>query len=156
MRAETLPKDTLALSPGQAYLLDTSGMCRKVVFPVITMDDMERVGLMVSDMHRPGAQPIGFRLPAPTGITPSARADSNGTATGQQPDSKEELLSKASGSLTPEQARAVDLFLAGERLPDIVRKVKNIDPAKGGRAGRQATDEIFKLISDAMQGRARP
>jgi hypothetical protein len=145
--------DVRMLPDAHAYFLSTRDPLRKVVIPRMTTADIERVGAMLASSQR-AARPLGFQLPKTTPLVLSAQApteplsDSNGTATGQQRDSKNEMLSTA--AVPPEAARAAALFLGGQDIPAIVQEMRGIDPSKGGRRYREAAKEISDLLRQAM------
>jgi hypothetical protein len=164
--ASIMPDDIRLLPDATGYLLTVRGDLVRVVIPQMTEADIARVATLIPRQAATLKPPIGFRPPAPTapladhGAVPFAvtatGADSNGTATGQQRDSKTELLSTASGShkaVSPEAARAMGLFLAGKDIPAIVQELRGIDSARGGRRYRDAAKEITDLLRQAAQER---
>jgi hypothetical protein len=53
---------------------------------------------------------------------------------------------------TAEERRIIDLLLSGAGVNDIIRDVKGIDPARGGRKVQEARAEVETVIRQAVSG----
>jgi DNA segregation ATPase FtsK/SpoIIIE-like protein len=74
--------------------------------------------------------------------------DGTGTVTGQHRDSAPERPYSA------EERRIIDLLLSGAGVNDIIREVKGIDPARGGRKVQDARAEIEAVLRSSLQVKA--
>jgi hypothetical protein len=77
----------------------------------------------------------------------------NWTADGQQRDGKADgtdAAPQSAGQLSAEAARVRALFAGGMALNDIIREVKNVNPAKGGRAVQKAREEVEALLREVL------
>jgi hypothetical protein len=75
------------------------------------------------------------------------------TASGRQRDGKadgSDAAPQSPGQLSAEAARVKALFAGGMALNDIVREVKGVNPAKGGRAGQRAREEVEALLREVV------
>jgi hypothetical protein len=77
-----------------------------------------------------------------------APQDSTGTAQGQHRDSTPAKV------YTAEERRIIDLLLSGAGVNDVLRDVKGIDPARGGRKVQEARAEIEAVIRANLSARA--
>jgi hypothetical protein len=148
LRGAAVPDDTIGLAPGECYLLDTYGDCRKVVIPQMTPHDITRIGELLSAQNKP---PIGYRLP-PTAplpsLTPAASIEAARRSGGEAAHGR--AASTASGSATsrtPEQARALALFQGGMGQKEAIKAVWNVD---GGTRYQKLAAELNDLIRQAM------
>jgi hypothetical protein len=55
---------------------------------------------------------------------------------------------------TAEERRIIDLLLSGAGVNDVLRDVKGIDPARGGRKVQEARAEIEAVIRANLSARA--
>lgn len=152
---DDVPTDTLALAPGECYLLDTRGDCRKVIIPQMTPADIARVGDLLAELNRPPKPPIGYRLP-PTqplpGLAPAASSEAAPRSGGEvaieaAPSRATSKPSGSGGGHTPEQARALALFRGGMGISEVVKEVWNV---KGGTQFQQRAAELNELIRSQM------
>lgn len=140
LRAAQLPPDVLQLEPGECYLLDTRGQLRKVRIPHCAPADVERVaaqlgGYQVATTMATTARPFGFRPNAdrkPVG--------SQMVATAEQ---------ATSASVSPEAARAAQLFMSGLDPAEIVLQLRNIRSSEGRRY-QVALAEVLELIRQGI------
>ena len=140
LRAAQLPNDVLQLEPGECYLLDTRGQLRKVRIPHCAPADVERVaaqlgGYQVATTMATTARPFGFRPNAdrkPVG--------SQMVATAEQ---------ATSASVSPEAARAAQLFMSGLDPAEIVLQLRNIRSSEGRRY-QVALAEVLELIRQGI------
>jgi len=139
-----LPDDTLNLPPGVCYLLDTRGVCRKVVIPTMTPADVARVGAMLEQVNRP-AQPIGFR-PASAPL-PAMTAEAPWKPTGSAPMEAASGAPQSRGSVSPEAIRAADLFRQNMSEKAIIKELRGVE---GGRNYDMVRDEVRRLILEGL------
>lgn len=159
MQGESVPDDTLTLAPGECYLLDTRGDCRKVIIPQMAPADIARVGELLAEINRPAQRPIGFSLPktAPLpvplpAITPAASVEGAARRGNEgAPDRAPSTAAQCSGRGTPEQARALALYQGGMGVHEVVKEVWGI---KGGSAYQLRAAELHELIRQAMKDEA--
>jgi hypothetical protein len=135
LTAADLPKDLLELPPGTSYLMSNSGEMRRVSIPKCSGDDLATVAGLLSD-----DQPTMPRV-----ADPPAPSAGNGTASGHLQDSSTHRV------YTAEERHILDLFNQGKGVNDIMREVKGIDPARGGRKVGDIRTEIEAVIRQAVQ-----
>jgi hypothetical protein len=114
----------------------------------MTEADLERIGSLIAQPAATIGQPFGFQ-PVTTKVTPSAqlvtarRHDGDIAATSAAP--------VTTAAVSPEAARAADLFLAGNDLPAIVKELRGVVPREGRRY-MSALAEVTDLVRQAMRG----
>jgi hypothetical protein len=154
---DEVPSDTLSLAPGECYLLDTRGDCRKIVIPHMTPADVERVGQLLDQVNRPAQRPIGFRLPAtqPLPTTPAAASPVPLTEAVPKPfRSGNEAAAEAAStapqsykSLSPEAARVYAAWRAGKDVTELAKEANN--GSTSGDGYKKALRQINDLLRQA-------
>lgn len=122
-----LPKDTLALHPGQAYLLNTRGEIRKIATPYMTSDDLHHVAeLLQPDPVREVVGEVGSE--AASEVVPTAPLP---------PHQKAEKW-------TAEELRILTALKAGKTPGEVAREV-------AGCAGGKNYQAAARLVADVIQ-----
>lgn len=126
LRGSVLPKDTLSLHAGQAYLLDTRGTIRKIATPYMTNEDVHRVAeLLLPAAPEPASEPASEPAPEPA----NRNAD---------------ITHCDAAKLSVEELRIVELFKAGASIQDIATEL-------AGRKGGEKYQKSLKLISETLR-----
>ena len=143
------PADTLTLAAGQAYMLSVRGELQKVQIPLMTADDIARLGALIDRPAAAVGQPFGF-TPA---HRPVITAEATGKSTGSQVEVTQPLPSTAAPTaklVSPDAARAAALFVAGKSLPEIVEAMRGVKSSEGGRRYQSALKEVEQLLREGM------
>lgn len=139
-----LPGDTLSLSPGECYLLDTRGTCRKIIVPLMTPADVVRVGGMLDQVNRP-PQPFGFH--SASGPLPTITAEAPGKPLGSAVTGAASTATGSHESVSAEALRAAALFRQKMSEKAIIKELRGIE---GGRGYDAARDEVRQLILEGL------
>ena len=149
LRAAQLPPDVLQLEPGECYLLDTRGQLRKVRIPHCAPADLERVGQLLSGRPATTVATNVATGPRPFGFRPNPDRKPDGSlmvATGEQ---------ATSASVSPEAARAAQLFMSGLDPAEIVLELRGVRSSEGRRY-QVALAEVLELIRQGIGAGAAP
>lgn len=130
--AELTPRDVLQLAPGTCYLMTTRGDLRRVVIPQMTPADVDQVGMLLS--RGSVDRPFGFQPAKPETSQKSERNQPETTIRNQENQTR-----------TPQDARTLARFLAGESIGAIAR-----DIAPSGKKYTQARDQVESVVRQRL------
>jgi hypothetical protein len=145
LRGGALPDDTMALQPGQSYLVDTKGNVRKVATPQMSAGDLVSVagllagpGTSAPSVTPSTGRPLGFR---PGRLEGAAEGAAEGASAALLPRHQE------APEWTPEEARILAALKEGKSPGEVAAELAG---TSGGRKYQEAARRVAELISRAL------
>lgn len=149
--AGVLPRDTMGLAPGESYLVDTSGVLRRVYTPRLMTADIDECGRRLGGPHAPAPRAVA------ASVAEGARAFgfAGATSAGPAPEVASEVASEVATSVHQNAARPLDAralrirALLAEKTP--LRKIIEAEwGVTGGDAYAKATRELSEIIAQLV------
>ena len=138
LRAEMLPRDTLQLPPGHAYLLDTYGRITRICVPRMSMASMQRVGERLQGTSNPTSN--GTSNERRMGFQPRHEVRSEVKSEGHT-----SRTSTAEKRLSPKALQVRNLLRQKKSQSEIIEAVWGIT---GGGAYKQALEEYRAILAE--------